>query len=48
MNSRPDRPALATLFEGSPRFLAHLDAAGPFDTMDDLLVAAREIAHAMP
>ncbi|MGH2475977.1 MAG: 2-oxo-4-hydroxy-4-carboxy-5-ureidoimidazoline decarboxylase [Candidatus Limnocylindrales bacterium] len=39
---------IAELFEQAPRFLARLDAAGPFDTMDDLFIAARRIAHAMP
>ena len=39
---------IAALFEDAPRFLARLDAAGPFASMDDLFVAAREIAHAMP
>jgi 2-oxo-4-hydroxy-4-carboxy--5-ureidoimidazoline (OHCU) decarboxylase len=39
---------LAPLFEGAPRFLARIEAAGPFATDDDLFVAARAIAHAMP
>ncbi len=39
---------IAELFERAPRFLARLDAAGPFDSMDDLFSAARRIAHAMP
>lgn len=48
MNAHLDRPMLATLFEGAPRFLDRLDAAGPYGSMDDLFVAARRIAHAMP
>ena len=32
---------MAPLFEDAPRFLARLEAAGPFDTIDDLFVAAR-------
>ncbi len=39
---------IGALFEEAPRFLARLEAAGPFASMDDLFVAAREIAHAMP
>ena len=39
---------LAPLFEGAPRFLARLEAAGPFGTGDELFAAARTIAHAMP
>jgi 2-oxo-4-hydroxy-4-carboxy--5-ureidoimidazoline (OHCU) decarboxylase len=39
---------LAPLFEGAPRFLARLVAAGPFATDADLFTAARTIAHAMP
>ncbi len=39
---------IAELFERAPRFLARLDAAGPFDSMDDLFMTARRIAHAMP
>ncbi len=39
---------IAELFERAPRFLARLDADGPYDTIDDLFVAARRIAHAMP
>ena len=38
---------IGALFEEAPRFLARLEAAGPFDSMDDLFVAAREIAHSM-
>jgi 2-oxo-4-hydroxy-4-carboxy--5-ureidoimidazoline (OHCU) decarboxylase len=43
-----DRPTLERLFEGAPRFLDRLGAAGPF--ADDLVLfaAARSIAHAMP
>jgi len=36
------------LFEGAPRFLDRLDAAGPFDDDDARFAAARSIAHAMP
>jgi 2-oxo-4-hydroxy-4-carboxy-5-ureidoimidazoline decarboxylase len=39
---------IGALFEQAPRFLARLEAAGPFGSMDDLFVAAREIAHTMP
>jgi 2-oxo-4-hydroxy-4-carboxy--5-ureidoimidazoline (OHCU) decarboxylase len=44
----PDRAELAALFEGAPRFLDRLEAAGPFATDDTLFAAARSIAHAMP
>ncbi len=43
-----DPAALAALFEGAPRFLARLDAAGPFADDAELFARAREIAHAMP
>jgi 2-oxo-4-hydroxy-4-carboxy-5-ureidoimidazoline decarboxylase len=43
-----DRDTLAVLFEGAPRFLARLHAAGPFSDDDSLFDAARSIAHAMP
>ena len=43
-----DRATLAALFEGAPRFLARLAAAGPFAIDDALFAAARAIAHAMP
>lgn len=36
------------LFEGAPRFLARLEASGPFATDADLFRTARTIAHAMP
>jgi 2-oxo-4-hydroxy-4-carboxy-5-ureidoimidazoline decarboxylase len=39
--------AMAPLFEGAPRFLRRLAAAGPFPD-DALFAKAREIAHAMP
>jgi 2-oxo-4-hydroxy-4-carboxy-5-ureidoimidazoline decarboxylase len=39
---------IGTLFEHAPRFLARLDAAGPFATMDELFATARRIAHEMP
>ena len=42
------RDELATLFEGAPRFLDRLAAAGPFPDDDALFAAAREIAHVMP
>jgi 2-oxo-4-hydroxy-4-carboxy--5-ureidoimidazoline (OHCU) decarboxylase len=40
--------AMAPLFEGAPRFLARLAAAGPFPDDDELFSRARAIAHAMP
>ena len=40
--------AMAPLFEGAPRFLARLAAAGPFRDDTQLFARAREIAHAMP
>jgi len=43
-----DPATLAALFEGAPRFLARLDAAGPFADDSELFARAREIAHAMP
>ncbi len=43
-----DAATLAALFEGAPRFLARLDAAGPFADDAELFARAREIAHAMP
>jgi 2-oxo-4-hydroxy-4-carboxy--5-ureidoimidazoline (OHCU) decarboxylase len=43
-----DRPTLEALFEGAPRFLDRLEAAGPFGDDEALFVAARSIAHAMP
>ena len=42
------RPTLERLFEGAPRFLDRIEAAGPFATTDDLFAAARTIAHEMP
>ena len=39
---------MGPLFEGAPRFLARLHAAGPFTDDASLFVAARRIAHAMP
>jgi 2-oxo-4-hydroxy-4-carboxy--5-ureidoimidazoline (OHCU) decarboxylase len=44
----PDRPTLAALFEGAPRFLDRVEAAGPFESSDLLFHVARDIAHAMP
>jgi 2-oxo-4-hydroxy-4-carboxy-5-ureidoimidazoline decarboxylase len=44
-----DQPAdLAALFEGAPRFLDRVEAAGPFESTDLLFHVARDIAHAMP
>jgi 2-oxo-4-hydroxy-4-carboxy--5-ureidoimidazoline (OHCU) decarboxylase len=43
-----DRARLARLFEGAPRFLDRLVAAGPFDDDEALFAEARAIAHAMP
>ena len=43
-----DRPTLEALFEGAPRFLDRLEAAGPFASPDLLFHVARDIAHAMP
>ncbi len=43
-----DRPTLAALFEGAPRFLDRVEAAGPFESTDLLFHVARDIAHAMP
>ena len=40
--------AMAPLFEGAPRFLARLDAAGPYADDTVLFDQARAIAHAMP
>jgi 2-oxo-4-hydroxy-4-carboxy--5-ureidoimidazoline (OHCU) decarboxylase len=39
---------MAPLFEGAPRFLARLAAAGPFADEAELFAQARELAHAMP
>jgi 2-oxo-4-hydroxy-4-carboxy--5-ureidoimidazoline (OHCU) decarboxylase len=43
-----DRPTLEALFEGAPRFLDRLEAAGPFASTELLFHVARDIAHAMP
>jgi 2-oxo-4-hydroxy-4-carboxy--5-ureidoimidazoline (OHCU) decarboxylase len=43
-----DRPILERLFEGAPRFLDRVVAAGPFVDDIALFAAARSIAHAMP
>jgi 2-oxo-4-hydroxy-4-carboxy--5-ureidoimidazoline (OHCU) decarboxylase len=40
--------AMAPLFEGGPRFVARLAAMRPFESDDQLIGTAREIAHAMP
>ncbi len=45
---RADPATLTALFEGAPRFLARLDAAGPFVDDAELFARARAIAHAMP
>jgi 2-oxo-4-hydroxy-4-carboxy--5-ureidoimidazoline (OHCU) decarboxylase len=42
------RSTLEALFEGAPRFLDRLEAAGPFESTDLLFHVARDIAHAMP
>lgn len=39
---------LAPLFEGAPRFLAHLAGARPFPDWAALFASAHAIAHAMP
>ncbi len=39
---------LTRLFEGAPRFLDRLEAAGPWASAADAFTAARAIAHAMP
>jgi 2-oxo-4-hydroxy-4-carboxy--5-ureidoimidazoline (OHCU) decarboxylase len=44
----PDRATLTALFEGAPRFLDRLVAAGPFADAAALFATARLIAHAMP
>lgn len=44
----PDRAHLVALFEGAPRFLDRLMAAGPFPDDAAMFDAARSIAHAMP
>jgi 2-oxo-4-hydroxy-4-carboxy--5-ureidoimidazoline (OHCU) decarboxylase len=43
-----DRPTLERLFEGAPRFLDRVEAAGPFPSDGVLFHVARDIAHAMP
>ncbi len=43
-----DPATLAALFEGAPRFLARLQAAGPFEDDEARFAAARRIAHEMP
>jgi 2-oxo-4-hydroxy-4-carboxy--5-ureidoimidazoline (OHCU) decarboxylase len=43
-----DRSALEAVFEGAPRFLDRIEAAGPFPNDDVLFHVARDIAHAMP
>lgn len=40
-------PEMAPLFEGAPRFLARLRAAGSFEDDNALFAAARRIAHEM-
>ena len=49
--SRSDSAFVATmgpLFEGAPRFLARLEAAGPYPDDTHLFDRARAIAHTMP
>ncbi len=49
MTVRAANPAeMAPLFEGAPRFLARLHAAGPYADDEALFAAARAIAHEMP
>lgn len=51
LNGLPDdafAAALAPLFEGAPRFLARLAAARPFESDDEILDAAREVAATAP
>lgn len=48
LDHEPFAGRLAPLFEGAPRFLAHLAAARPYDSWADLFRRARAIAHAMP
>ncbi len=43
-----DRQTLERLFEGAPRFLDRVEAAGPFAATAALFERARSIAHAMP
>lgn len=43
-----DRSELEILFEGAPRFLDRLEAAGPYADDAACFDAARDIAHAMP
>ena len=43
-----DPATLAELFEGAPRFLGRLVAAGPYADDAELFARARAIAHAMP
>jgi 2-oxo-4-hydroxy-4-carboxy--5-ureidoimidazoline (OHCU) decarboxylase len=40
--------SLTRLFEGGPRFLRRLADMRPFDSDDELIGTAREVAHAMP
>ena len=43
-----DRQSLERLFEGAPRFLDRVQAAGPYAATAALFERARSIAHAMP
>ncbi len=43
-----DRQTLERLFEGAPRFLDRVQAAGPYAATAALFERARSIAHAMP
>jgi 2-oxo-4-hydroxy-4-carboxy--5-ureidoimidazoline (OHCU) decarboxylase len=47
-NQEASPAEMAALFEGAPRFLERLHAAGPFESTDLLFHVARDIAHAMP
>jgi 2-oxo-4-hydroxy-4-carboxy-5-ureidoimidazoline decarboxylase len=40
--------SLTRLFEGGPRFVARMAAMRPYESDDELIRTAREIAHAMP
>ena len=51
LNAMPEADfaaALTRLFEGGPRFLDRLAGMRPFDSDDELIGTAREVAHAMP
>jgi 2-oxo-4-hydroxy-4-carboxy--5-ureidoimidazoline (OHCU) decarboxylase len=48
MPAAGDAASLGMLFEGAPRFVARVIAAGPFPDDAALFATARAIAHAMP